>query len=280
MTGVLGRLVSMKNALRLFAIVAFLPGTAAAGEFEVFGHLGITFPFYDQTFTYDPGPVTLGIPNVTIQQQGVFQLKGSGGTSFGFGAAYYFAKSVGLEGRVDFASVDVKTSGARYRVTVNLPAPLPPVNSDLDLGTGVVDVDRLSPISFNLRFQTPGKLGLGVSGGISYLPSFAFTATQTIPLGVTQLDAGNQRLDVSTLPFEGRIEPVSVAGLESPSKWGFNAGVTLRIPLNEKVSIVGDARYFRFKEYTVKWTRSDDRPLSAVETLLLEQVQQRLPDIT
>jgi hypothetical protein len=270
----------MKNALRVFAIAAFLPGTAAAGEFEVFGHLGITFSFYDQRFTYDPGPVTLGIPNVSIQQQGVFKLQGSGGASYGFGGVYYFVKSVGLEARVDFTSADVKTSGASYRVAVNLPAPLPPVNSDLDLGTGTVHLDHLSPVSINLRFQTPGKFGLGVSGGISYLPSFGLEVTETIGLGVTQLDAGNQRLDVGTLPFEARLEPVSVPGLESPSKWGFNAGVILRIPLNEKVSIVGDARYFRFKEHTVSWVRADDRPLSPVETLLLEQVQQRLPDVT
>src|SRR5262249_3664566 len=149
------------------------------GEFEVFGHLGITFSFYDQTFTYDPGPVTLGIPNVTIQQQGVFKLQGSGGASFGFGGVYYFVKSVGLEARVDFPSADVKTSGASSRVAVHPPAPVPPVNSDLDLGTGTVHLDHLSPVSFNLRFQTPGKFGLGVSGGISYLPSFGLKVTET-----------------------------------------------------------------------------------------------------
>jgi len=270
----------MKNALRLFAIAVFLPGTAAAGEFEVFGHLGITFPFYSQSFTYDPGPVTLPIPNVGIQQQGLFTLEGSGGTVYGFGAAYYFVKSVGLEARVDFASVDVKTSGARYRVVVTLPAPLPPVNSDLDLGTGTVDVDRLTPVSFNLRFQTPGRFGLGVSGGLSYLPSFGFVATQKIALGVTALDAGNQRLDVSTLPFQARVEPVpSTSTTEAQSKWGVNGGVMLRIPLNEKVAIVGDARYFRFKEYTVTWGRGDNRDLSAIEQLLLVQVQQRLQPI-
>lgn len=270
----------MKNALRLFAIAVFLPGTAAAGEFEVFGHLGITFPLYSQSFTYDPGPVTLPIPNVGIQQQGLFTLEGSGGTVFGFGAAYYFVKSVGLEARVDFASVDVKASGARYRVVVTLPAPLPPVNSDLDLGTGTVDVDRLTPVSFNLRFQTPGRFGLGVSGGLSYLPSFGFVATQKIALGVTALDAGNQRLDVSTLPFQARVEPApSSSTTEAPSKWGVNGGVMLRIPLNEKVAIVGDARYFRFKEYTVTWGRGDNRDLSAIEQLLLVQVRQRLQPI-
>jgi hypothetical protein len=270
----------MKNGLRLFALILFLPGTAAAGEFEVFGHLGIPFPFYSQTFTYDPGPVTLNIPNVSIQQQGTFELKGTGGTSFGFGAAYYFVKSVAIEARVDYASIDIKASAASYRVTVNLPAPLPPVNSDLDLGSGTVDLDRLSPISFNLRFQTPGKFGFGVSGGVSYLPAFGLKATQTVGLGVTQLDVGNQRLDVGTLPFQARIEPVSLPGLESPSRWGFNGGVILRIPLNEKVSIVGDARYFRFSESTATWTRADSRALSEIEAMLLAQVQQRLPNIT
>jgi hypothetical protein len=260
----------------LLALAALsTPSPASAGQFEVSGNLGITLPFWSQTFAYDPGPVTLPIPGVSIRQEGSFSLDAKGGTVYGFGGCYYFVESVGLEARVDFAGVDITSSGARYLVNVTLPAPFPPVNADLDLGTGSVDVDRLTPISFNLKFQTPGRFALGASGGASYLPSFKMTARQTIALGVTALNAGTQRLEVTTLPFAAIVQPQG----EGQSRWGFNAGVTLRIPFNEKVALVGDARYFRFSEQTVTWGRADSEPLSALEQLLLEQVRQRLEPI-
>ena len=138
----------MKSALRLLAAAglatAFLPESADAGQFEVFGNLGITFPFYSQTFSYDPGPVTLPIPGVSITQQGSFTLDAKGGTIFGFGGCYYFVEAVGFETRVDFAGVDITTTGGRYRVNVTLPAPFPPVNADLDVGTGSVEIGRAS----------------------------------------------------------------------------------------------------------------------------------------
>ncbi len=268
----------MKNALRLsFAAclaATLVPRNAAAGQFEVFGNVGITFPFWSQSFTYDPGPVVLPIPGVSIRQEGTFTLDAKGGTVYGFGGCYYFVPSVGIEARVDFAGVDVTTTGALYHVNVTLP-PFPPVVADLDVGTGTVDVDRLNPISVNLKFQTPGRFGLGVSGGASYLPSFGFTARQTIALGVTALNAATSQLEVATLPLVALVEPQG----EGQSRWGFNAGVMLRIPLNEKVAIVGDGRFFRFSEHTVTWQRSDNRPLSTIEQLLLAQVQQRLPPI-
>ncbi len=261
--------------LALFLAILSAPTPASAGQFEIYGNFGVTFPFYSQTFTYDPGPVTLPIPGVTIRQEGTFSLDAKGGTAYGFGGCYYFVSSVGLEARFDSAGVDIKTTGARYLVTVTLP-PFPPINADLDLGTGSVDVDRLTPISFNLKLQTPGRFAFGFSGGISYLPSFSLSATQTIALGVSALNAGNQQLEVSTLPFAALVvEPQG----EGQSRWGFNGGVLLRIPFNEKVALVGDARYFRFSEHTVTWTRSDNRPLSAIEQLLLAQVQQRLEPI-
>ena len=41
--------------------VAFLacpsfPGAAAAGQFEIYGNFGVTFPFYSETFTTIPDP--------------------------------------------------------------------------------------------------------------------------------------------------------------------------------------------------------------------------------
>jgi hypothetical protein len=273
----------MKNALlpsifRVFVLVSsclvLVPRLAGAGQFEIQGNFGVTFPFYSQTFMYDPGPVTLPIPGISIRQEGVFSLDAQGGTSYGFGAAYYFVSSVALEVRLDTASVDIQTMGAQYNVQVSLP-PFPPINAELDLGTGTVDVDRLTPVSFNLKFQTPGRFALGVSGGASYLPDFSLSARQTIALGVRELNAAERQLEISTLPFAAIIEPEG----EGQSRWGFNGGVMLRIPFNEKVALVGDARYFYFSERTVTWGRADGRPLNPIEELLLAQVQERLEPI-
>jgi hypothetical protein len=272
----------MKDALRvsilrlaaLVLVVSSFPGAAAAGQFEIYGNFGVTFPFYSETFTYDPGPVSLPIPGWTSRQEGTFTLDAEGGTVYGFGAGYYFTSAVALEARVDFAGVEITTQGAQYHVSLTLP-PFPPINTDLDLGAGAVDVDRLTPVSFNLKFQTPGRFALGVSGGASYLPSFKFSARQTIALGVRELNAGEQQLEISTLPFAAIVQPEG----EGQSRWGFNGGVILRIPFNEKVALVGDGRYFHFSEHTVTWARADNRPLNAIEQLLLAQVQQRLEPI-
>ncbi len=273
----------MKNALfpsifRALALVCFslilLPRPAGAGQFEIYGNFGVTFPFYSQTFTYDPGPVTLPIPGISIRQEGTFSLDAQGGTAYGFGAAYYFVSAVALEARIDFAGVEIKTQGAQFHVNVSLP-PFPPISTDLDLGTGAVDVDKLTPVSFNLKFQTPGRFAFGISGGMSYLPSFSLTASQTIALGVRELNAAAQRLEITTLPFAAIIQPQG----EGQSRWGWNGGVMLRIPFNEKVALVGDARYFRFSEQTVTWGRADGRPLNPIEELLLAQVQERLEPI-
>jgi Outer membrane protein beta-barrel domain len=264
----------LRAAAAVLAVIS-LPRNAAAGEFELYGSYGITFPFYTQTFTWDPGPVSLPIPGLSINQEGTFKLDAQGSSTWGIGGTFYFASAFGLEVRGDFASADITTTGATYTVRLTLP-PFPPINTDLDLGTGAVDVDRLTPISFNLKFHTPGRFALGVSGGVSYLPSFKITARQNIALGVSALNVGNQELEVSTLPFAAVVQPTA----ESQSKWGFNGGIILRIPFNAKVALVGDARYFRFSEQTVTWGRADSRPLNNIEQLLLAQVQQRLDPLT
>src|SRR5262245_52985786 len=255
--------------------VLLLPRASAAGQFEIYGNFGVTFPFYSQTFTWDPGPVSLPIPGLSINQEGTFKLDAQGSSIWGIGGTFYFTSAVGLEVRGDFASAEVTTTGATYNVRLTLP-PFPPITTDLNLGKGAVDIDRLTPVSFNLRFQTPGRFALGVSGGASYLPSFKVTARQNIALGVSAVNAGNQELEVSTIPFAAVVQPT----VESQSKWGFNGGIILRIPFNAKVALVGDARYFRFSEQTVTWDRADTRPLNEIEQLLLAQVRQRLDPLT
>lgn len=263
--------------MRLLAAccLTLLPSAAAAGVLEVTVHAGPSFPTYSQTFSYDPGTVTLPIPFATVRQTGVFQLEAKGGLSFGGALAWQFAGPLGLEARIDTTDVDVQTLGARYRVEVDLPAPLSDVATDLDLGTGTVDLERVRPLSLNLRLRSSGKIGVAASGGISYLPALRVSATQTVGLGVTGLDAFLQRLNVATLTLRAEARPDEA----DEGRWGANFGLGARIGLAPHVGLSLEARGFAFQKQTLTWRRADARPLNALEERLLAEVQQRLGTI-
>ena len=70
----------MRKTLLLAVLVS--PSLAAAAELELAGYGGYTFPLYSQTFKYDPGPVTVPIPGVSVEQGGGFELTGSGAIAF------------------------------------------------------------------------------------------------------------------------------------------------------------------------------------------------------
>ena len=77
------------------ALVAAVP--AGAGErLEIAGYAGYTFPFYSQTFRYDPGQVTVPIPGVSVEQSGEFEAKASGGPAFAGGITLYATSGLGL----------------------------------------------------------------------------------------------------------------------------------------------------------------------------------------
>src|SRR5215470_10513859 len=104
----------------LAACVAAAP--AGAGDrVEIAGHAGFTFPFYSQTFTYDPGAVSVPIPDVSVQQSGQFQLNASGGPAFAGAITLYATSGLGFEFRVDHADMKIDTQGGSYNVRVGLP---------------------------------------------------------------------------------------------------------------------------------------------------------------
>lgn len=249
---------------RLAVALSLLPTLAAAGEVELAGYLGPALPTYEQSFRYDPGPLSLPA-GITVTQEGVFGLEARGGLAFGGGLSFYFTSAVGVEARVDSAAVEVVTQGARFTADLRLPAPLPPISARLE-PTGTATVDRLNPVSLNLKLRTPGRVRLVVSGGVSWLPSSSFSVTQNVGLGVTLI--GLAGVTVPTLPLRagGGIEGV----------FGVNAGVGLHARLARRVGLVAEGRVFRFRERTLAWTRGDDRPLSALEQLLVQEVQRRL----
>jgi hypothetical protein len=276
----------MKKALLLLALLA-APALAVAGELELTGYGGYTFPFYSQTFKYDPGPVTVPIPGVTVQQGGSFELKASGGPTFAGGLALYVTNGFGFEVRYDHADITVDTKSSSYAVRVGLPAPLDPVAVNLTFTNFAADMKAAAPFSLNLKLRTGGSVKLTASGGASHLGDLEFTVQETIGLGVIAFNLDQSHMQISclglcpsgpqsiTLPG---VTATAVAG--TGSSWGGNLGLGLQIPLGEHAAFVLEGRGFYFPKRTVEWTAVvDHRPLSAIEKALLARVLANLPPV-
>jgi hypothetical protein len=259
-----------RTALASLAVLA-VPVLAGAGELELTGYAGYTFPFYKQTFEYDPGPVTVPLPGVTVEQGGSLALQASGAPAFAGGLAFYVTEGFGFEVRYDRADLTVETQASSYTVRVGLPPPLDPVVADLALTEGTADLKAAAPFSLNLKLRTPGNVKFTVSGGASRLGDLEFTVQQTVGLGVIAFDLDQSNIRVSTLGVRG----TSVA----ESSWGGNLGLGLQIPLGERGAIVLEGRGFYFPKRTVEWEPVVDRPLSALELALLARLQERLPPV-
>ena len=263
----------MRKALALLLAVLALPALAGAGELELTAYGGYTFPFYSQTFKYDPGPVTVPIPGVTVEQGGSFELKASGGAAFAGGMTYYVTGGFGFEVRYDHADITIDTQSSAYNVRVGLPAPLDPVVTTLTLTQGTVDLKAAAPLSLNLKLRTGGHLRLTASGGASRLGDLEATVQQTIGLGVIAVDLEQNNIQIGTIG----LQATGVAG--AGSSWGGNLGLGLQIPIGEHATFVLEGRGFYFPKRTLEWEPVLDRPLTAIEQALLDRVQERLPPV-
>jgi hypothetical protein len=261
----------MRKALALVLAVLAAPALAGAAELELTGYGGYTFPFYSQTFQYDPGPVTVPIPGVTVEQAGSFALEASGGPAFAGGLTFYATGGLGFEVRYDRADLTVETQASSYTVRVGLPAPLDPVVADLALAEGTADLKAAAPFSLNLKLRTPGSVRLTVSGGVSRLGDLEFTVQQTVGLGVIAFDLDQSHIKVGTIGVKGTAA--------AESSWGGNLGLGLQFPIGEHGALVLEGRGFYFPKRTVEWEPVVDRPLSAIELALLARLQERLPPV-
>jgi hypothetical protein len=261
----------MARPLALALALLAAPVVSGAAEFELTGYAGYTFPFYKQTFEYNPGAVTVPIPGVTIEQRGSFALEASGGPAFGGGAAFYVTEGFGFEVRYDRADITVDTQASTYTVRVGLPAPFEPVLADLELASGTADLKAADPFSINLKFRTPGSVRFFLSGGASRLGDLEFTVQQTVGLGVIALDLQESNVQVGTIGVRG----TAVA----ESSWGGNLGLGLQIAIGEHAALVLEGRGFYFPKRTVEWEPVVDRPLSAIELALLQRLQDALPPV-
>lgn len=269
------RLVKGTLAILLLAAAPL----ADAAHVEISAHAGQAFPFYEQSFTYDPGSAVISIPglsNVNIQQNGAFRLDGKGGSSVGAGLTFYLAPHAGIELRVDSAAIDLRPSTATYHVSVDLPAPLPDISRDFRFPQGTIDVDRLQPFSLNLKLRTPGRLAVFVSGGISYLPHVNVTARQRLGLGIAGLQPTTAELSVGSLVFNASVESDD---MKVGNRIGGNVGGGLRLHMVGPLVVFGEARYFHFPKHTIEWSAEIEGPLTVFEQTLVTEVERRLQPI-
>jgi hypothetical protein len=247
----------------------------AAGDVELQVLAGKVFPFYEQSFTYDPGQLAAPLPGSTIQQESVFRLDANGALALSAALAVQVAGPLAVEGRLDTADVSVDTEGARYAVRAPLPAPLPAFATTVDLGNGSVDLARLHPVSLNLRLASRGeKMRGGVSGGISYLPSFEFELDQRLSVDVPIL---GRQLDVLRLRLPAAAGPSG----EGEGRLGANVGAFGAWAINPRLSVVADARWFYFNKQTLEWgTVSSNLPLPSPYREVVQQIVAGLEPVT
>ena len=146
----------------VLSLVTCLVGSAARADWEIAVHGGPTFPFYEQSFEFDPGPLA-GPCGQVISQEGVYRLDGSGGISLGAALAFHPHSALGLELRLDTADVDVRTGGVSYQLRVAVP-PFGNITTDVAFTEGEGDLERLRPVSLNLRVRSPGTTRVTVVG--------------------------------------------------------------------------------------------------------------------
>lgn len=245
------------RALAFAALVILAPATAKAGQVEISAWSGPSLPFYSQSFRYQPQTVP-PLPGFGVEQAGEFRFDASGGLSFGAGVAWQFAGPIGVELRVDSGAIEVTQDGGGFGATVRPPAPLPPLAFGVAT-QGTIDLDRLLPVSLDLRYRGGGRVGLVASAGITYLPGFDFTVRQDLGIGAT---GGLGGFELPTLPLE--------AGGRSDGFWGVNAGLGVRFRLSDAVSANVEGRGFFFGEREFEW-EIDRFPISPELGELLRQ---------
>jgi hypothetical protein len=263
----------MRLLLAAGLFLLFADGAAADGwEFSVTA--GKVFPFYEQSFTYDPGTLAPPIPGATLEQQGVFRLDARGALALTLALARDLGRHVAVEARLDTADVSVDTIGARYRLRVNLPAPLPPLSTDVDLGTGTVDLKRLRPISLNLKLQTGDHVRVSVSGGASWLPELEIAVDQAIGANLSGLGR-NVSLDVARVALRAQALPSE----QGQGRWGGIVGLALAVGTG-RAAFVAEGRYFRFQKQTLQWGQAETSgALPAIPEGLLRQIESRLEPV-
>jgi hypothetical protein len=258
--------------LALCGLAALAP-RALAGGFEIDLHVGRTMPTFEQTLSYEPSDQIPGSAGVVLRPQGALSLDAKGDLAFSGGLTFFFAGPLGIEGRVDGLTAQLDSSGVRYDVRVLPRPPIPGFDARLDLGAQDLRIERVQPISLNLRVVTPGPVRLSASGGVSRLGTMRLLGTLSgdlsttlvgIPVGVTAAQVG---LKAEAAPEE-----------QDKGQYGVNAGLGIQIGLGANLALSAEARGFLFRERTLRWS-SSQAPRNAIEQALQAELLARLEPV-
>lgn len=256
----------MRSLIAVICLV-IAPGVASAGDFEIAVRAGQVFPFYEQSFRFDPGPfLRATFPGVSVEPVQDLRLEGRGGLAFGGGFTWYPSDHVGLEARVDTADLSVRAQDARVSVRIPLPPPLPSISTDVEI-PATIELQRVRPLSLNLKARTAGRFKAYASAGVSYLPSLRFSIHSTFRTSTPILLGAP--LDLADLAVRAEARP---GGEGQGGRVGFNAGGGVEWPLGGHIFAEVDARYFRFKEQTLSWSGEPGLVLSPIEQQLLREL--------
>ncbi|MEO8358763.1 MAG: hypothetical protein ABI672_01935 [Vicinamibacteria bacterium] len=232
----------------------------AGGGFEIALFTGPAIPTYKQTFTFSGGSPQVQLARLNVKEAPSLEAKG--GISFGAAATLFLSNSFGLEGRIDSVDVDLQSFGGDYTLELG-PAGSPVSTVPVTLGVGETDLRRVKPKSLNLRFQSQGRVGIGISGGVSYLSKVELDALPT--LTVANLSAA--------FPVSLTARPVNP---DETHHLGFNGGVTLQIKLAKGFAVLAEGRGFAFKRSELKWESAQSGALSVVQQALLANIVSQL----
>jgi hypothetical protein len=239
---------------------------ASASGVEIAVRAGRVFPFYEQSFRFDPGPfLRATFPGVSVEPVRDLRLEARGGLTLGGGLTWYLSDNVGLEARIDTADLDVRAEDAKVSARIPLPAPLPSISTDVEI-PATVELERVRPLSLNLRARTAGRLQAHASVGVSYLPSLRFSVHSTFRTSTPILLGAP--LDLAHLAVRAEARPQG----EGQRRIGFNAGGGVAWRRGGRVSAEVDARYFRFEQQTLTWSGEPGLVLSPVERQLLREL--------
>ncbi|MEO8499672.1 MAG: hypothetical protein ABI565_02065 [Vicinamibacteria bacterium] len=244
----------------LLVAMAATAGRVEAAGFEVAVLSGPAIATYKQTLTFSSGSPQFQLARLNVKDSPTLDAKG--GLAFGLAGTFFLSDSFGLEARIDSVDVDLHSFGGNY--TLELGPPGSPVSTiPVTLGDAQTDLQRVRPLSLNLRFQSQGRVGVGVSGGVSYLPKVELDALPT--LNVANLNA--------SFPISLTATPVNP---DQTRHLGFNAGLTIRIKVAAGFALLGEARGFAFKRSELKWQSQQTGALSTVEKALLTGIASQL----
>lgn len=261
------------RALVPVALALVWPVTAGAVGFEIDLHAGRTAPTFEQTLTYDPSASIPNVPGVSLRPLGPLQMEAKGALAFSGGVTLFFAGPLGIEGRIDGLEADLATAPAGYDVTAAAQPPLPGFSARLDLLGEDLKIERVLPVSLNLRLVTPGSVRFSISGGISRLGTINVGGALA---GALRVDAGGFPLPVAT----ARVSLVAAAPPDEADRgrYGLNAGVGLQIGLGANLALSGEVRGFLFKERVLTWSAGAP-PSNVVEEAVQQELLARLEPI-